>query len=230
MTRSSWAGVGLEAQLRIIAPLFKFFIRKKEEPSVGAEARLRIVALQHKLLIRKPQEVGADSKAKLRIIALPLKHLIRKIGEERAEENEQRRVSRGERGEESEQRRARRGERGEESEQRRVSREERAGDGSHDVRGTSELRRPERSGDRVRSGGPHATRRPSRRRDPNPLGSRSRLFTKKVPQDFLRDLFVTAGDGNRTHVSSLEGWCSTIELHPHLPYVCCSLLLQQRLL
>ncbi len=22
-----------------------------------------------------------------------------------------------------------------------------------------------------------------------------------------------AGDGNRTHVSSLEGWCSTIELH-----------------
>ena len=28
---------------------------------------------------------------------------------------------------------------------------------------------------------------------------------------FLRE----AGDGNRTHVSSLEGWCSTIELHPH---------------
>ena len=28
-----------------------------------------------------------------------------------------------------------------------------------------------------------------------------------------------AGDGNRTHVSSLEGWCSTIELHPqiHIP-------------
>ena len=25
-----------------------------------------------------------------------------------------------------------------------------------------------------------------------------------------------AGDGNRTHVSSLEGWCSTIELHPHV--------------
>ena len=24
-----------------------------------------------------------------------------------------------------------------------------------------------------------------------------------------------AGDGNRTHVSSLEGWCSTIELRPH---------------
>ena len=27
--------------------------------------------------------------------------------------------------------------------------------------------------------------------------------------------FKKAGDGNRTHVSSLEGWCSTIELHPH---------------
>ena len=27
--------------------------------------------------------------------------------------------------------------------------------------------------------------------------------------------FRKAGDGNRTHVSSLEGWCSTIELHPH---------------
>ena len=25
-----------------------------------------------------------------------------------------------------------------------------------------------------------------------------------------------AGTGNRTRVSSLEGWCSTIELHPHL--------------
>ena len=25
---------------------------------------------------------------------------------------------------------------------------------------------------------------------------------------------IKAGDGNRTHVSSLEGWCSTIELHP----------------
>ena len=25
-----------------------------------------------------------------------------------------------------------------------------------------------------------------------------------------------AGDGNRTHVSSLEGWCSTIELHPRI--------------
>ena len=26
-----------------------------------------------------------------------------------------------------------------------------------------------------------------------------------------------AGDGNRTHVTSLEGWNSTIELHPQVP-------------
>ena len=29
---------------------------------------------------------------------------------------------------------------------------------------------------------------------------------------------IKAGDGNRTHVSSLEGWCSTIELHPQIIY------------
>ena len=27
---------------------------------------------------------------------------------------------------------------------------------------------------------------------------------------------MKAGDGNRTHVISLEGWSSTIELHPHI--------------
>ncbi len=32
---------------------------------------------------------------------------------------------------------------------------------------------------------------------------------------YLTKCFTQAGDGNRTHVSSLEGWCSTIELHPH---------------
>ena len=30
---------------------------------------------------------------------------------------------------------------------------------------------------------------------------------------------MKAGDGNRTHVISLEGWSSTIELHPHIGYV-----------
>ena len=30
---------------------------------------------------------------------------------------------------------------------------------------------------------------------------------------------VGAGDGNRTHAASLEGWNSTIELHSHNPHV-----------
>ena len=30
-----------------------------------------------------------------------------------------------------------------------------------------------------------------------------------------RELTDGAGDGNRTRVTSLEGWCSTIELHLH---------------
>ena len=30
-----------------------------------------------------------------------------------------------------------------------------------------------------------------------------------------------AGDGNRTHATSLEGWGSTIELHPHLVHNAC---------
>ena len=29
---------------------------------------------------------------------------------------------------------------------------------------------------------------------------------------------VGAGDGNRTHAASLEGWNSTIELHPHISH------------
>ena len=35
----------------------------------------------------------------------------------------------------------------------------------------------------------------------------------------IKKCMQRAGDGNRTHVSSLEGWCSTIELHPHIRYV-----------
>ena len=30
---------------------------------------------------------------------------------------------------------------------------------------------------------------------------------------------IGAGEGNRTPVVSLEGFCSTIELHPHLPNI-----------
>ena len=40
------------------------------------------------------------------------------------------------------------------------------------------------------------------------LSYRRRLLCAEVP------IFVGAGDGNRTHATSLEGWCSTIELHP----------------
>ena len=37
------------------------------------------------------------------------------------------------------------------------------------------------------------------------------------PRSFARVLRKNgAGDGNRTHAASLEGWNSTIELHPHL--------------
>lgn len=32
----------------------------------------------------------------------------------------------------------------------------------------------------------------------------------------INSFFKRAGDGNRTHVISLEGWSSTIELHPHI--------------
>ncbi len=44
------------------------------------------------------------------------------------------------------------------------------------------------------------------------------LTTTKKPGSIGNLVLVVvtkAGDGNRTHVSSLEGWCSTIELHPH---------------
>ena len=47
-------------------------------------------------------------------------------------------------------------------------------------------------------------------------GARTRgLDLGKVARYQLRHYRIRAGDGNRTHVSSLEGWCSTIELHPH---------------
>ena len=36
-----------------------------------------------------------------------------------------------------------------------------------------------------------------------------------VAETNWRAFRLGAGDGNRTHVTSLEGWSSTIELHPH---------------
>ena len=54
--------------------------------------------------------------------------------------------------------------------------------------------------------------------------TRSPLCPKNVPPGhFLNGQTLSgsispirgAGDGNRTHTTSLEGWGSTIELHPH---------------
>ena len=48
--------------------------------------------------------------------------------------------------------------------------------------------------------------------------STSRVITFDIyispPPIELQNLVTGAGDGNRTHVTSLEGWGSTIELHP----------------
>ena len=46
-----------------------------------------------------------------------------------------------------------------------------------------------------------------------------RLFLHDITKSScIHKSFEKAGDGNRTHVSSLEGWCSTIELHLHTIY------------
>ena len=41
-----------------------------------------------------------------------------------------------------------------------------------------------------------------------------KIYNKK--EECITFFFNRAGDGNRTHVISLEGWSSTIELHPHI--------------
>ena len=45
-------------------------------------------------------------------------------------------------------------------------------------------------------------------RTPDPLLRRQLLYPPEL------QAHIGAGDGNRTHVTSLEGWGSTIELHP----------------
>ena len=52
---------------------------------------------------------------------------------------------------------------------------------------------------------------PGGTRTPDLLLRRQLLY----PAELLAH-FYGAGDGNRTRVSSLEGWCSTIELHPQI--------------
>ena len=52
---------------------------------------------------------------------------------------------------------------------------------------------------------------PEGTRTPDPLLRRQLLYPPE-----LQARIVGAGDGNRTHVISLEGWSSTIELHPQI--------------
>ena len=50
---------------------------------------------------------------------------------------------------------------------------------------------------------------PEGTRTPDPLLRRQLLYPPEL------QAHIGAGDGNRTHATSLEGWDSTIELHPH---------------
>ena len=48
------------------------------------------------------------------------------------------------------------------------------------------------------------------------VSNRGILSPVRLPVPPPRQQFFGAGDGNRTHVTSLEGWGSTIELHPQV--------------
>ena len=50
-------------------------------------------------------------------------------------------------------------------------------------------------------------------RTPDPLLRRQMLYPTELQAQIGID---GAGDGNRTHTTSLEGWGSTTELHPHI--------------
>ncbi len=59
-------------------------------------------------------------------------------------------------------------------------------------------------------------------RTPDPRLRRPLLYPAELQTHSVHSMWNSvhkAGDGNRTHVSSLEGWCSTIELHPHIKKV-----------
>ena len=40
--------------------------------------------------------------------------------------------------------------------------------------------------------------------------------SRSATRAYLLRTQVGAGDGSRTHLTSLEGWCSTDELHPRM--------------
>ena len=52
-------------------------------------------------------------------------------------------------------------------------------------------------------------------RTPDPRLRRPMLYPAELQVRNYRPVRIGAGDGNRTHAASLEGWNSTIELHPH---------------
>ena len=61
---------------------------------------------------------------------------------------------------------------------------------------------------------------PEGTRTPGPLLRRQVLYPAELQAPVCPDRTIFgAGDGNRTHTTSLEGWGSTTELHPQM---CCS--------
>ncbi len=57
---------------------------------------------------------------------------------------------------------------------------------------------------------------PEEIRTPDTRLRRPLLYPTELQAHTIRLVNGGAGDGNRTHAASLEGWNSTIELHPHL--------------
>ena len=56
---------------------------------------------------------------------------------------------------------------------------------------------------------------PEEIRTPDTRLRRPLLYPTELQAHKRHARIVGAGDGNRTHAASLEGWNSTIELHPH---------------
>ena len=54
-------------------------------------------------------------------------------------------------------------------------------------------------------------------RTPDPRLRRAMLYPAELMTQ-MSNLKYGAGDENRTHATSLEGWRSTIELHPHIKF------------
>ena len=63
----------------------------------------------------------------------------------------------------------------------------------------------------------HIIGAPEEIRTPDTRLRRPLLYPPELQAHVIRLLKKSgAGDGNRTHAASLEGWNSTIELHPHI--------------